>query len=117
MLEILNIVSMVLLVLGCVCNLIAGFGIFYFPDVYSRMHATGIADTLGTGLVVLGLMLQPGWDGATGKLLLILLFTLLTSPTVTYVLANTALRGDPDNDQEALSPSQAKTGRTEPSNQ
>ena len=68
--------------------------LFYFPDVYSRMHATGVADTLGSGLILVGLMLQIGWDSALGKLILILLFTLLTSPTISYVLANTAMRNE-----------------------
>lgn len=107
MIEILDFISVACLLLGCFCNVVAGIGIFYFPDVYSRMHATGIADTLGTGLVLVGLMLHSGWDSASGKLMLILIFTLITSPTVTYVLANTVMReqGDgktdtPDNPEQ-----------------
>ena len=90
--ELLNYLSIACLILGCLCNLIAGIGLFYFPDVYTRMHATGVTDTLGAGLILIGLMFHSSWDGVLGKLLLILLFTLLTSPTITYVLANTAQR-------------------------
>lgn len=94
MIEILNILSIILILLGSICNAIAGFGIFYFPDIYSRMHATGVTDTLGSGLILVGLMFQTGWDSALGKLILILLFTLITSPTISYVLANTAMRNE-----------------------
>lgn len=100
MLELLSTLGLVILLLGCLCNLIAGIGIFYFPDVYTRMHATGVADTLGTGLVIVGLMMQSSWDGALGKLALILIFSLITSPTITYVLANTAMRGEHKSEKE-----------------
>jgi len=92
MVELWPIVSALCLFFGCVINLIAGLGIFRFPDVYTRMHASGITDSLGTALILVGLMLQGGWDGPIGKLFIILIFTLITSPTISYVLGNTAMR-------------------------
>jgi multicomponent Na+:H+ antiporter subunit G len=91
MMEILTLLSAVCLLLGCICNLIAGIGILRFPDFYCRMHAAGITDGLGTALILFGLMLLTGWDTHLSKLVLILLFTLLTSPTVSYTLANAAI--------------------------
>ena len=54
------------------------------------MHAAGITDTLGAGLILGGLMIQGGWSQTTVKLILILAFLLFTSPTATYALANAA---------------------------
>jgi len=95
MVELTYALSILCLLVGSISNLIAGFGIFHFPDVYTRMHAAGITDSFGTGLILIGLMLQTGWDGPIGKLLAILIFTLITSPTISYVLANTALKEQP----------------------
>jgi len=94
MVELLNILSLVCLLLGSFCNLIAGIGIFFFPDLYTRMHAAGITDSLGTGLIIVGLMLLSGWDSALGKLFLILVFALITSPTISFILANSAKQAE-----------------------
>ncbi len=86
-----DILSWFCLVAGAVFAIIAGLGILRFPDVFSRMHAAGIGDTLAAWLILLGMMLQAGWTLVTVKLILILLFMMLTSPTATHALARAAL--------------------------
>ena len=112
MVEVFNAVSFSLLLLGSLCNVVASIGLFRFPDLHSRMHATGITDTLGTGLILTGLLFHPGWEDAAGKLALLLLFSVFTSPTVSYVLANTAKRQGAPNAEEQREDNQA--GRVEP---
>ena len=90
--ELLEISALLCLILGSLTNLTAALGLFLFPDVFTRMHAAGITDALGTALILVGLMLYPGWDGAMGKLALILLFALITSPTISFILAAAALK-------------------------
>ena len=92
MFDLLTLLAVVCITLGILCSLVACIGLFYFPDVFTRMHATGVTDSLGAGLILIGLMLYGGWSYALGKLLLILIFTLLTSPTISYVLATSALK-------------------------
>jgi multicomponent Na+:H+ antiporter subunit G len=89
----LNIVSVFCLIVGCIFALIGAIGIIRLPDVYTRMHGGGIIDTLGIGLIFLGLIFQvPDW--ITGvKLGLILIFIFFTSPTTTYALARAAIFG------------------------
>ncbi len=87
---VLDIVSWVLLVTGSVFSMIGGLGLLRLPDVYARMHAAGITDTMGAGLILAGLMVQGGFSLVTVKLILILVFLLYTSPTSTYALANAA---------------------------
>ncbi len=91
MMEILrDIVSWALLLSGGAFCIIGGLGLLRLPDVYTRMHAAGITDTLGAGLVLAGLMVQGGFTLVSVKLFLILVFLLYTSPTSTYALANAA---------------------------
>ena len=90
----LDAVSWALLVLGGFMCFSGAVGIHRFPDFFSRMHAAGVTDTLGSSLILIGLMLQTGWqDTVLVKLLLIFLFVLLTSPTASHALAKAALHG------------------------
>ncbi|MBN61817.1 monovalent cation/H(+) antiporter subunit G [bacterium] len=78
------------LLLGSAFCIIGGIGLIRLPDFYSRIHGGGITDTLGAGLVMLGLMLQAGWSLVTVKLVLIMLFLLLTSPVASHAIARAA---------------------------
>ena len=87
---ILNLISAGLLAAGSIFVLIGAFGLIRFPDFYTRLHAAGIADTLGAELILLGLMFQAGLSLVTVKLILISLFIFFTSPTATHAVANAA---------------------------
>lgn len=89
----LDILSWMFLVGGVVISIIGGIGMLRLPDLFSRMHAAGMIDTLGAGLILVGLMLQGGGALVTIKLIAILLFIFFTSPTATHALAKAALHG------------------------
>jgi multicomponent Na+:H+ antiporter subunit G len=61
------------------------------PDFYTRMHATSVTETLGAGLILLGLALQAGLTLVTAKLVMIGLLIFFASPTATHALARAAL--------------------------
>ena len=86
-----DILGWVLLTLGGLSVLIGGIGALRMPDLYTRMHAASVTDSLGAILVLVGVMSQAGWSLATIKLAAILLFLLLTSPTSSNALASAAL--------------------------
>ena len=54
----LDILSWPLLMAGSAFVLIGAFGILRLPDFYSRLHPAGLTDTMGAGLILLGLLLQ-----------------------------------------------------------
>lgn len=85
--------SWLLLGLGAFFVVVGGIGVLRMPDLYTRMHAVSVTETLGTILVLLALMLMSGWSLATFKIFAILLFLLFTAPVSSYALANTALLG------------------------
>lgn len=77
----------VLLLAGSFFLVITGIGLLKFPDLYTRIHAGGMADTLATFLICLGLGLQSGLSLVTVKLAFVVAFVFFTSPTATYALA------------------------------
>ena len=88
---VIDFLSWGLLSVGGVFVLIGGVGVLRLPEFYTRMHASSLTDTMGTILILVGIMLQAGASLATIKLMAILVFMLLTGPTATYALANAAL--------------------------
>ncbi len=65
-------------------------GLVRMPDFYTRMHAASVIETLGAGLILLGLLLQAGLTLIAVKLLMIGVLIFFTSPTATHALAKAA---------------------------
>ena len=86
-----DVISWTLLSAGGLFVLVGGIGALRMPNLYTRMHAASVTDTLGAALVIAGVMLQAGLSLATIKLAAILLFLLITSPTSSYALASAAM--------------------------
>ncbi len=63
------------------------------PDFYTRLHAAGLTDTMGAGLLLGGLLLQTGFNFAGVKLVLVAAFVIFTSPVATHALINAAYHG------------------------
>ena len=89
----IDVVSWFCLSVGGALIVVGGVGVLRFPDFFTRMHAVSVTDTLCTSLIVFGLMLQAGMSLVTLKLIVIVLFVFLTSPTSSHALAKTAMRG------------------------
>lgn len=85
------LLSTLLLLSGSAFVLIGGIGVLRMPNLYTRLHAASLTDTLGTLLILAGIIVQAGFTLAAIKLAAIALFLMLTGPTATYALANAAL--------------------------
>ena len=90
----INWFSTLLIFSGCGFCLIGAFGIIKMPSFITRVHAASLIDSLGAILIIGGLILQAGFTLTTIKLILILLFLLITGPTAIHALVNTALHED-----------------------
>jgi len=86
----LDVVSALMLLGGAFFVVTGGIGVLRLPDFYTRLHGAGVTDTLGAGLILLGLTLQAGFTLSTIKLLMILFFSLVTGPTSCHALAQAA---------------------------
>ena len=87
----LDLLSWTCLLAGGAFSVVGGIGLLRFPDLFTRMHAAGVTDTMGAGLILVGLMLQAGPGLVAIKLLLILWLLSIASPTSTHALAKSAL--------------------------
>lgn len=90
---VLDYLSAALLMLGSFFVVVGGIGVLRMPDVFTRMHAAGVTDTMGSFFILTGLMLRTGFDGVTLRLALVLAFLWFTSPVATHALARAALHG------------------------
>ena len=75
---------------GAFFAIVGAIGIVRLPDFFTRLHGGGITDTMGAGLILIGLMIQAGLSLAMLKLLMILVFLFVTSPTSCHALASSA---------------------------
>lgn len=98
----LDVLSWVAIVAGLFFMLVGTFGLMRMPDVYTRLHAAGMTDTMGAGFLLLGMVLQTVvymMHGETSywlvlvRLVLVYAFLLFTSPIATHALARAGLAG------------------------
>lgn len=87
----MQILGWIFLLSGSIFCLIGAFGLMRLPDFFSRVHAASIVDSLGTILILLGLITQTQDLLIIIKLILILLFLMITGPTAVHALARTAM--------------------------
>lgn len=86
----LEIVAAACIGLGALLMLATAIGVVIFPDFYTRLHAAGKGDTLGQGLVLVGLLCIGGDYTSIVKLVLIVFFIFIFNPTATHALARAA---------------------------
>lgn len=86
-----DFIAPLMLVIGSFLCLTGAIGMLRFPDFFTRVHASSVTDTLGAGLILVALMLLSTGFIEAIKLMLILLFLLITGPTAVHALAKAAL--------------------------
>ncbi len=83
--------SWICLIAGSLFCVVGAVGMVRMPDLYTRMHAASVIETLGAGLILLGLMLQAGLTLVAVKLLIVGMLIFFASPTATHALARAAM--------------------------
>ncbi|TYB97630.1 MAG: monovalent cation/H(+) antiporter subunit G [Kosmotoga sp.] len=91
--SILDVITLIFLLAGSFFMLVASIGMIRLPDFYTRMHAGGKADTLGQGLIFLGLIIYEGFTLISLKMLIIFVFIFIANPTATHAVAKAAYKG------------------------
>lgn len=87
----IDALSWLFLVGGGFFCVVGAVGMLRMPDFYTRMHAASVIETLGAGLILLGLMLQAGFTLVAVKLLMVGVLIFFASPTATHALARAAM--------------------------
>ena len=88
--EAIDLASWILIVGGSIFCMVGALGLLRMPDFFTRMHAASLIDTLGAGMLLVGMMLQAGLTLITVKLIFLVLLLFFTSPTATHALARAA---------------------------
>ncbi|WP_436639928.1 monovalent cation/H(+) antiporter subunit G [Microbaculum sp. FT89] len=86
-----DVVSGIFLAIGSFFLVVGALGLIRMPDVFTRMHATSVSDTMGAGFLILGMIVQAGFTLVTVKLVIILAVFFFTGPLATHALARGAL--------------------------
>lgn len=91
----LTLFSGIAIAAGVVFFIAGTVALLRFPDPLSRLHALTKADSLGLGLIVLGLLPWAGGWLAALKLILVWLLVLLAGATATQLIAERIRRSGP----------------------
>ncbi len=84
----MEIAGAIIVLLGSLVLLVAALGLLRMPDVYNRLQVGTKSSTLGTIMTFFGLFLiMPEW---WGKLILLVIFVMVTNPVSSHVLARAA---------------------------
>jgi len=86
-------IGMFFIVAGTFFIFTSALGILRMPDFFTRLHPAGITDSLGAPLVLVGVAVQSGLTLFSGKIILLILFLMITSPTACHALAKAAVFG------------------------
>ena len=105
MIPIADLLSWAFLLAGGAFAAIGAFGLVRMPSLFTRMHAASVTDTMGAGLILLGLALQAGFTLVTVKLAILALLIVFTTPVATHALAKAAIARNVDPLQTEGDPS------------
>lgn len=86
-----DLLSWASILAGLFFIVVGTLGVLRMPDVFTRLHAAGMTDTMGAGFLILGMSLQSGFSLLALRFLLVYAFILFTSPISTHALARAAL--------------------------
>jgi multicomponent Na+:H+ antiporter subunit G len=114
---VVDIASWVFIALGSFFTIVGAVGLVRMPEVFTRMHAASVTDTLGVGFLITGMVLQAGFSLVALKLLFLLALFLFTAPVVTHALAQACLHDGNhptlSHDRRGGRPAQPSTGENQ----
>ena len=89
--DIRTIIALVCMGAGVLFLVIGAVGVVKFPDFYTRFHAAGVGDTLGTLLITIGMIIITGLNVLSIKVFLVFLLLMLTNPLGTNLIIIAAI--------------------------
>lgn len=92
MTEIRCVAAAIFIIGGLFFMTAAVIGVLRFPDFFSRLHSIGLGQSLGLSLCCIGLFIYQGVNITGGKILLVMIFYLVTGPVGTHIVDKVAFR-------------------------
>jgi len=86
----MEIIGAIITLIGALFIFLGSLGLARMPDFYNRIQAGTKASTLGTMLSLLGIgLIHLEWGG---KIIILIIFVLMTNPISSHVMARAAHR-------------------------
>lgn len=86
----IELIGRALIVLGLLFVATGVYSILAYKEFYSRVVITAKVDTVGFITLMLGIMVLEGFTFTSAKVLIIVIFEMLTSPVSTHAIAHSA---------------------------
>ena len=107
---VLDILGWAALVAGGFFCLVGAIGLHRMPDVFTRMHATSVIETLGVGLLTVGMLSQTDDWLVAVRLVIIVIVLYVTGAVASHALARAALH---DGDKPVLADDEGNLRETD----
>lgn len=90
----------IFIISGCFFLISSAFGVIRFSDFFIKIHVACVGDSCAIPLILFGIAIQNGFTQFSMKLILLILFIFITSPTSCHALAKSAIISNilPKND-------------------
>jgi len=85
-----HILVQLFLVLGIIFAVIGNIGVLFLPDVYTRLQASSTCTTTSVFSFFIAGMIDAGLSPLTGKILVITLFFVVSSPVSGHIIGRFA---------------------------
>lgn len=76
--------------LGIFFGILGNIGVIQFPDVYTRLQASSKCSVTSLLSILIALMILKGFTPITGRILVITLFFLISSPVASHIIGRRA---------------------------
>lgn len=80
----------IFLIISWIYILFGLIGIFRFSNMYARLLTSSKIDTVASITILLALIIKSGFSPITIRLLIILLFIMITNPVSNHIIARSA---------------------------
>jgi multicomponent Na+:H+ antiporter subunit G len=87
---VIHYLILVLIALGAFFTFIAGFGVLRMPDIYTRMHASTKAASLGAALMLIAAAFYFQEIAVVTRIAITTVFIFLTAPVAAHMLGRAA---------------------------
>jgi len=88
-----SVTGMIFVVIGLAFNVLGCIGLIRLPDMYNRLQAATKCVTMGTSMVLIGVMIASGFTHAaqlSTRCIICMVFILITAPTAAHALGHGA---------------------------
>lgn len=88
----MSVLAIAIISVGLFFLLVAAIGMIRLPDVFSRAHALGLTDALGSFCLLVGLAIHEGFSLNALKILVVLALLYMLNPVISHATIRAALR-------------------------